>query len=189
MRLSDLPIFNIFRSRKGSSRQELMSGFTVKYDNFKLLLESNTELLKIISDIEQKLRGQSAFGLPYIEAQTMRAFFHCSRMIHCIEQMSGQPYHLLKKALEDIQHVIKGEGGPAGRTDCKDFILRYPQITSHDLVDAVGEKNANVAEVRNQVHLAVPRGFAITTAAFDHFMTANRLVEVVLRLKAKADII
>ncbi len=184
MKLSDLPIFNIFRSRKSPSRQELMAGFTVKYDNFKLLLESNTELLKIISDIEQKLRGQSAFGLPYIEAQTMRAFFHCSRMIHCLEQMSGRPYHLLKKALDGIQHVIKGEGGPGGRTSCTDFILKYPQIITRDLADAVGEKNANVAEVRNQVHLAVPRGFAITTAAFDHFMAANRLVEVVQRLKA-----
>ncbi len=189
MKLSDLPIFNIFRSRKGLSRQELMAGFTVKYDNFKLLLESNTELLKIISDIEQKLRGQSAFGLPYIEAQTMRAFFHCGRMIHCIEQMAGRPYHRLKKVLEDIQHVIKGEGGSAERTSCRDFILKYPQIMTRDLADAVGEKNANVAEVRNQVHLAVPRGFAITTAAFDHFMAANRLVEVVQRLKAKADII
>jgi pyruvate, water dikinase len=189
MRLSELPIFNIFRSRKGPSRQELMAGFTVKYDNFKLLLESNTELLKIISDIEQKLRGQSAFGLPYIEAQTMRAFFHCGRMIHCIERMSGRPYALLKKVLEDIQHVIKGEGGPGGRTSCTDFILKYPQITTRDLADAVGEKNANVAEARNQVHLVVPRAFAITTAAFDHFMAANHLVEVVRRLKAKADII
>jgi len=189
MKLSDLPIFNIFRSRKSSSRQELMAGFTVKYDNFKLLLESNTELLKIISDIEQKLRGQSAFGLPYIEAQTMRAFFHCSRMIHCIEQMSGRPYPSLKKVLEDIQHVIKGEGDPGGRASCPDFILKYPQIITRDLADAVGEKNANVAEVRNQVHLAVPRGFAITTTAFEHFMAANRLVEVVQRLKAKADII
>jgi pyruvate,water dikinase len=189
MKLSELPIFNIFRSRRSSSRQELMAGFTVKYDNFKLLLESNTELLKIISDIEQKLRGQSAFGLPYIEAQTMRAFFHCGRMIHCIEQMSGRPYPLLKKVLEDIQQVIKGEASPAGRMACADFILTYPRITTRGLADAVGEKNANIAEVRNQVQLAVPRGFAITTAAFDHFMAANRLVEVVQRLKAKADII
>ena len=189
MKLSELPIFNIFRSRRGPSRQELMAGFTVKYDNFKLLLESNTELLKIISDIEQKLRGQSAFGLPYIEAQTMRAFFHCGRMIHCLEQMSGRPYHPLKKALEEIQQVIKGEGGGAVRTSCRDFILRYPQITTRDQADAVGEKNANVAEAHNQAHLAVPQGFAVTTAAFDHFMAANRLVEVVQRLKAKADII
>jgi pyruvate, water dikinase len=189
MKLCELPIFNIFRSRKGPSRQEMMAGFTAKYDNFKLLLESNTELLKIIADIEQKLRGQSAFGLPYIEAQTMRAFFHCSRMIHCIEEMSGRPYSSLKKALEDIQQVIKGEGGPAVHTTCKDFILKYPRITTREFADVVGEKNANVAEVLNHVHLAVPRGFAITTAAFDHFMAANRLVEVVQRLKAKADII
>ncbi len=189
MILSELPMFRLFRSRRSSSREKLMSAFHVKYDNFKLLLESNTELLKIISDIEQKLRGQSAFGLPYIEAQTMRAFFHCSRMIHCIEQMSGRPYPQLKKVLDDIQLIIKGEGSPAGRTSCRDFILTYPQILTHELADSVGEKNANVAEVRNHVHLTVPRGFAITTAAFEHFMAVNRLVEVVQRLKAKADII
>ncbi|MGE5257872.1 MAG: PEP/pyruvate-binding domain-containing protein, partial [Hyphomicrobiales bacterium] len=166
-----------------------MAAFHVKYDNFKLLLESNTELLKIISDIEQKLRGQSAFGLPYIEAQTMRAFFHCSRMIHCIERMAGRPYPPLKKVLDDIQQIIKGEGAPVEHSACKDFILAYPQILSRDLTEAVGEKNANVAEVRNRAHLPVPRGFAITTSAFDHFMTVNRLVEVVQRLKAKADII
>src|SRR3990172_4297175 len=75
-------VLSFLKRKKGPSRNELMRGFKVKYDNFKLLLESNTELLKIISDIEQKLRGRSGFGLPYIEAQTMRAFFHCSRMIH-----------------------------------------------------------------------------------------------------------
>jgi pyruvate,water dikinase len=184
--------FSLFRRKKTMTeppRQKVLNAFMVKYDNFKLLLESNTELLKIISDIEQKLRGQSAFGLPYIEAQTMRAFFHCGRMIHCIEQMSGRPHPRLKKVLEDIQHVIKGEADPGSLSACKDFILTYPQILTRDLADAVGEKNANVAEVRNQVHLAVPRGFAITTAAFDYFMAANRLVEVVQRLKAKADII
>ena len=128
MKLSELPIFSIFRSRKVLSRKELMAGFTVKYDNFKLLLESNTELLKIISDIEQKLRGQSAFGLPYIEAQSMRAFFHCGRMIHCIEQMSGRPYHLLKKALDDIQQVIKGEGGPGEQAGA---VRRISDIFNH----------------------------------------------------------
>jgi pyruvate,water dikinase len=189
MLFSELPIFSLFRSGRSPSRKQLMAGFHVKYDNFKLLLESNTELLKIISDIEQKLRGQSAFGLPYIEAQTMRAFFHCSRMIQCIEKMSGRPFPLLRNVLGDIQQIIKGEGSPAGRTSCRDFILTYPQIRTRELADSVGEKNANVAEVRNHVHLAVPNGFAITTTAFEYFMAANRLVEVVQRLKAKADII
>ncbi|HYR02905.1 MAG TPA: PEP/pyruvate-binding domain-containing protein, partial [Syntrophobacteria bacterium] len=166
-----------------------METFVVKYDNFKLLLESNTELLKIISDIEQKLRGQSAFGLSYIEAQTIRSVFHCARMIQCIERMSDRPHPHLKKALDDIQHLIKGEAGVAAQREiCKDFILNYERI-GREMVDAVGEKNANVAEVRNRVGLPVPRGFAITTAAFDHFIAANNLAGAIQRLKAKADII
>ena len=35
------------------------------------------------------------------------------------------------------------------------------------MADAVGEKNANLGEVRNRLTLRIPRGFAITTAAFD----------------------
>src|SRR5512140_3494520 len=125
MKLSELPMFSLFRSRRRASRQERMAAFTVKYDNFKLLLESNTELLKIISDIEQKLRGQSAFGLPYIEAQTMRAFFHCSRMIQCIEKMAGRPYAGLKATLEHIQQAIKGQTGAVARTACQDYVLTH----------------------------------------------------------------
>jgi pyruvate,water dikinase len=184
----NLPIFQLFRSRKTPSRQALMEAFNVKYDNFKLLLESNTELLKIIADIEQKLRGQSAFGLPYIEAQTMRAFFHCGRMIACIEKMSGRPYAPLQKALEGIQQAILGEAAPAARPRGGEFILKYAAI-GPGAGDAVGEKNANLAEAANRVGLAVPGGFAITTAAFEHFMAQNRLTPVVQRLKAKADII
>ena len=166
-----------------------METFVVKYDNFKLQLESNTELLKIISDIEQKLRGQSAFGLSYIEAQTIRSVFHCARMIQCIERMSDRPHSYLKKALDDIQQLIKGETGVAARREvCRDFILNYERI-GREMVDAVGEKNANIAEVRNRAGLSVPRGFAITTAAFDRFIAANNLVEAIQRLKAKADII
>ncbi len=193
VKILDLPIFNLLRSLRSTPRQELMSRFAVRYENFKLLLESNTELLKIIADIEEKLRGQSAFGLSYIEAQTLRTFFHCGRMIECIEKMSGRPYPHLRRVLEAIQNAVKGEtpDRPASRPSSPplEFILRYAEIPSREMAAFVGEKNANLAEVRNRVGLAVPRGFAVTTAAFEHFMAANRLEEVVRRLKAKVDII
>jgi pyruvate,water dikinase len=181
-------VLSFLKRKKGPSRKELLRGFKVKYDNFKLLLESNTELLKIISDIEQKLRGRSGFGLPYIEAQTMRAFFHCARMVQCLEKMSGRPHPLLKKSLDDMQQVIKGESGTPGRAACPDLILKYERI-NREMAEAVGEKNANLGEVRNRLGLRVPQGFAITTAAFDRFMVFNRLGDVVQKLKAKADVI
>ncbi len=183
-----LRLFSFLRRTKGPSRDELMRSFRLKYDNFKLLLESNTELLKIISDIEQKLRGKSGFGLPYIEAQTMRCFFHCGRMIECIEKMSGRPYHGLKKALESIQQAIMGEAPAARRATCSAYTLPYSAI-GRGAGDTVGEKNANLAEVMNRVGLTVPRGFAVTTAGFERFMDFNELTEVFLRLKAKADVI
>jgi pyruvate,water dikinase len=183
-----LGLLSFLRRKKGPARDDLMRGFQIKYENFKLLLESNTELLKIISDIEQKLRGQSAFGLPYIEAQTMRSFFHAGRMIKCLEKMSGRPFPLLTKTLENIQEVIKGEAPVAARARCTEYIFPYDRI-GRETAETVGEKNANVAEVSLRAGLPVPRGFAITTAGFDRFMTANKLVEVVQKLKAKADII
>lgn len=183
-----LRLFSFLKRNKGPSRDELMRSFKEKYDNFKLLLESNTELLKIISDIEQKLRGKSGFGLPYIEAQTMRAFFHCGRMIQCIEKMSGRPYSHLKETLAHIQQAIKGEAPAAARSYCSEYTLPYSNI-GRESAETVGEKNANLAEVSNRVGLRVPRGFAITTAGFERFMGFNRLTDVFLRLKAKADVI
>jgi pyruvate,water dikinase len=179
---------SFLKRKRGPSRDALMRGFRVKYDNFKLLLESNTELLKIISDIEQKLRGKSGFGLPYIEAQTMRSFFHCGRMIQCLEKMSGCPYPGLRRTLEHIQQAIKGEAPAAARPTCSVYTLPYEDI-DRDAAETVGEKSANVAEVLNRVGLRVPGGFAVTTAGFDRFMAFNKLSEVVQRLKAKADVI
>jgi pyruvate,water dikinase len=183
-----LGVLSFLRRKKKPSRNVLMRAFKVKYDNFKLLLESNTELLKIISDIEQKLRGQSPFGLPYIEAQTMRSFFHSARMVQCLEKMSGRTYPGLRKALDGIQQTITGEASAAPRAPCGQLVIGY-ELLGREMAEVVGEKNANVAEVRNRLGLRVPRGFAVTTAAFDRFMEFNRLNAVVQKLKAKADVI
>ncbi len=182
-----LGVLSFLKKKKGPSREELMRTFKVKYDNFKLLLESNTELLKIISDIEQKLRGRSPFGLPYIEAQTMRSFFHAARMVQCLEQMSGRPYPGLRKALDGIQQAVTGEAPAPARRPDPQWVIGYAQL-ARDLAEAVGAKNANLAEV-GRLGLRVPRGFAVTTAAFDRFMEFNRLNAVVQKLKAKADVI
>jgi pyruvate,water dikinase len=182
------PFFKRRKSEGKTSPEQLIAAFKLKYENFKLLLESNSELLKIITDIEQKLQGKSAFGLPYIEAQTLRAVFHASRMVQCLEHMTGRTCPGLRKALDDIQQAVRGEAAPGPRAPSRELILEYDKVDC-TRVEAVGEKNANVAEARNRLGIATPRGFAITTAAFDRFMESNRLVEVVRRLKAKADII
>ncbi len=183
---------SLFRPRRLSedTREQMMRAFRTKYSNFKTLLESNTELLKIVSDIELKLHGQTVFGSSYIEAQTMRSIFHCARMIQCLENMSGHPYVLLKKALDDIHRKIKIDMGTAVdlRPEETGFVAEYERI-DQDNVEWVGAKNANIGELRNLLGLPTPDGFAVTTSAFQYFIKANALDEVIQRLKSKADII
>jgi len=92
-------------------------------------------------------------------------------MIHCIEQMSGRLYPLLKKVWKTSNMSSKAKAAPAAA------LLHglHPQIPAdhhRDLADAVGEKNANVAEARTR-SISWCAAFAITTAAFDHFMAAT----------------
>ncbi len=188
-------LFGKRSQRSLEKRARLMEAFRVKYANFKTLLESNSELLKIIADIEGKLRGQTVFGLSYIEAQTMRSIFHCARMIQCLEHMAGKPIPGLNRALSDIHRQIKAEQGTVPAPKISDYTLDYDiadsgiyQI-SRESVESVGEKNASICEVANRVGLPVPRGFAITTSAFHRFISHNRLEASISRLKQKLDII
>jgi pyruvate,water dikinase len=67
-------------------------------------------------------------------------------------------------------------------------VVPYERITKES-ADQVGGKNANIGEVKNRLDLPTPQGFAISAAAFQHFIHANQLNETIQRMKSKADII
>ena len=175
------------RASAGQRRERLMAAFRAKYANFKVLLESNAELLKIIADIETKLRGQMVFGSGYIEAASMRAIFHAGRMIQCFEAMADRPQAGLHRVLERIQEAIKFDQGESRIARVQELVMDYDGIT-REMAASVGPKNANICEVRNRLGLNTPNGFAVTTTAFDRFIDHNRLVEAVDRHKQKLDI-
>ena len=78
------------RARHHERRVSRVSQF--RYASFKELLASYTELLNIISDIEEKLREQAIFGMSYIRSQSTRAVFHTLRMLKSFDDLSGQSY-------------------------------------------------------------------------------------------------
>ena len=184
-------VFNLFKKKKRSttSHDALMAAFNYRYANFKEILESNSELLKIIADIEHKMHGgQVGFGAPYLDSQTLRIAFHAGRMIRSFENLSGRPYPALNTALESILRALQ-EGKDVVPVDpVSDFTLTYSAIT-RDRLAAVGGKNAALGEIMNRVGLPVPMGFAITTAAYDRFLRANQLDNTIQQLKRSVDIV
>ena len=171
------------RTRKEPADQaEVMNIFRKKYTNFKALLESNAELLKIISGMEEKLTAQYVFGMSYIRSEMARVVFHSVRMIRSFEDLSGRKYPELMDTLNRIQSEVNQELELKNVPRGVNFVLPYDRIT-RDRVDFVGGKNANLGEIQSRVHLPIPRGFAITTTAFDELIAFNDLEDEIRKQK------
>ena len=176
------------KRKKKLSRDDIQAIFRTKYVNFKILLDSNSELLKIISEIEEKLRGETIFGMSFIRSQTLRALFHAGRMIRSYESLSGRPSSALSAILEQIHQIIQQEQEIQPAPKIPEYILPYDRITK-EMTESVGGKSANLGEIQNCVHLSIPRGFAITTSAFEGFIQSKDLVEEIRKRKMELDII
>lgn len=156
--------------------------FKKKYTLFKELLDSNAENLDLIADLEEKLKGESLFGMSYVRAQSARAVFHAHRMARALHELSGGGYPALFPVLQDLSNKIREELKDSVQLEAQELVLPYHKI-HRGVLDLVGGKNANLGEAKNRVGLPVPEGFAITTAAFHLFMKSNDLREEVSKLQ------
>ncbi|MFH0998727.1 MAG: PEP/pyruvate-binding domain-containing protein [Pseudomonadota bacterium] len=183
-------IKSIFQSKRKTklSRDDIQAIFRTKYVNFKILLDSNSELLKILSEIEEKLRGETIFGMSFIRSQTLRALFHAGRMIRSFESLSGRPSSALSAILDQIHQSIQQEQEIQPAPKIPEYILSYDRITK-ETTESVGGKSGNLGEILNRVHLDIPRGFAITTTAFEKFIRSKGLVDEIRKRKMELDII
>ena len=110
----------LYRKWKGPqgrpSRDDLAAAFRFRYACFKDLLDSNTQLLNLIADLEEKLGGRHVFGMSYVRSQSARAAFHAFRMIKSLDVLSGHRYPYLYGVLDKINAGHQGATGGKKRT-------------------------------------------------------------------------
>lgn len=170
------------RKKQAPPAEVVRDRFRSQYARFREVLAANTELLAIISDMEEKLEGREVFGYAYLLGQATRTVFHAGRMVDSFNRLAGGAYPSLLEVMDEIGariRVLVEERRPAASGP---FVLDYADVHG-GMVHHVGGKSANLGEIANRIDLPVPEGFAITTAAFDAFMEANDLVETIRRLK------
>ena len=174
-------IYQTLRRRRGGqaqqdSQSEMNQLFRFRYALFKELLSSNSQLLTILSDIDEKLKGEQVFGFSYIKNQVNKALQHAFQMVKSLNVMSGSKYRGLYTSLEQINNTIKAITDEHIIDNAPANAVSYQHITLQD-ADWAGGKNANLGEILNKINIPVPRGFAITTKAFhtffSHWMTCN----------------
>jgi pyruvate,water dikinase len=174
-------------SDRDSAKEKASIRFKFKYACFKDLQASNTELLNIITDIEEKLRGQEVFGMSYIESQARKAVFCTMKMVKNLDDLSTHHFADLFPIIDKLNSNIKEELEKRKELPYSKWILPYSSIT-RDMVDSVGGKNANLGELLNRTGLPIPEGFAITTGAYSYFMEKNDLMDEINRLRRHLDL-
>ncbi|HIJ75548.1 MAG TPA: phosphoenolpyruvate synthase [Deltaproteobacteria bacterium] len=182
----------ILKKLKGHMRRKISGDtltevFRTKYNHFKAILDSNAELSKIISELEDKLQGDEVFGMTYIKSQCARAVFHAMRMIGNFDTLSNGKFPALFDVLERLNVEIRIElEDLREESSACGWVLPYSNITK-EMVDLVGGKNANLGEIQSRLNLPVPGGFAITTAAYRFFLAENDLTDQIEMKKIALD--
>ena len=101
-------LYRRFKARRGQpSRDEVAAAFRFRYACFKDLLDSNSQLLNLMADLEEKLQGRQVFGMSYVRSQSVRAAFHAFRMIKSLDVLSGHKYPVLYGVLDRINTSLK----------------------------------------------------------------------------------
>ncbi len=176
----------LLRKRPAIPREQVMRVFKRRYVSFKDLLQSNADLGNIMAVLEENLRGKAVFGVSEIRAEATKAVFHTMRMVTCLNAISGNRYAMLPGIVETINARIAAELDERPHAEISEYTLPLRLLTAEH-AEHVGGKNANLGELRNVLGMPVPKGFAVTTAAYHAFMQSGGLLEDVRKILRDAD--
>lgn len=165
----------------GRKRRSNALPFLSMFSRFQEILALNNQVLETIASANDKLSGDYIFDQHYIHVTCRELEELVLRLVTNLGVIAPGKYPALPNSFQNIQGEIKEilAGRMFGST--AEFIVPYNQI-SRDFSDAVGGKNANLAELNTYLGITVPNGFAITFRAFSDFMEQNNLEPQIKRI-------
>jgi pyruvate,water dikinase len=163
---------SVFRGREKET-QPAFKALLQKFDHFLALLEKNNQVLKIISDMEEKTQGEYLFDLNYIVARVTELRAGVSDIVEQMIALGGASYLPLRNRFALLDGQVE-ELLPGKRPVVPDhFTIPFDQAGC-GRASSVGGKNTRLGELRS-MGLPVPDGFAITAWAYHHFMETHKL--------------
>ncbi len=159
---------------------ELRRLFAAQYKKFRALLTANNNALELMAALEQALQSGRPFGMAFVRGHCTALGVNVFRMVQSLQELSGGRYPRLQESFERITGELEAILERQPRTAGERLVLPLSEI-DRGSADQVGEKMANLGEIRNRVGLPVPDGFVVTAAAALRFMREGRLQEEINR--------
>ena len=166
--------------------ERLRDAFKARYLDFKLLLAANNRALELMADLESALAGDRIFGMPFVRTRCTALGASVFNMIKHLCELAPDKYEALFSRFKSIQALVEAELEAVPPRSSGEMVAPLEKVDKL-WADRVGGKMANLGELSNRLGLAVPRGFVVTSAAFDHFLEHNNLQEEIDRFIQKSD--
>ena len=163
-----------------SEVEELRNAFQARYHFFKLLLNANNKALEVMTEMEEALRGDRPFGMTYVRALCTTVSTNVWQIVKNLNELAHGKYDELNSRFKAIQQEINPFIKPTHHPNEGSLTLSLNEIDK-GFADQVGSKMANLGEIRNNVHLPISNGFAITAEAYRRFMEHNDLQQEISR--------
>ncbi|HDK43404.1 MAG TPA: hypothetical protein ENG91_02490, partial [Desulfobacteraceae bacterium] len=148
--------------------------FNDMFATFKEILDLNNQTLDLIANANDMLSGDYIFDRHFIDTFCQEAAEMVHELIYKLQIIAPHKYDELTESFQRIESEINQVLTGRLVSPVDDYILPYEQIT-RALIEAVGGKNAHLAEIKSVLGLQTPAGFAITTTAYFAFLEENDL--------------
>jgi pyruvate,water dikinase len=151
------------RSRVAHEAQ--LARFRQHYAAFRRLLEANDSFLRGMADFDEKLVGRAGFDPDYVREAALEMLADVRRMIESLNEITDGGHQALWPPFEAIATTLATVVEPSRGETPTELVVDICRLGYADM-DRVGAKMANLGEIRNQVGLPAPDGFALTAQAY-----------------------
>ena len=177
-------LMQLFRRRAGTGDdqevQDLRAAFATRYHNFKLLLTANNKALEIMSELEKALEGGQPFGMNFVRSRATAVSVNVFRIIKHLDELAPGKYAELYDRFKHIEASIK-EAVTVDFPSTEGPLVIPLRNVDKTMADLVGNKMANIGEMKNRALIPTPEGFVVTAQAYNEFLSHNDLRDEIYR--------